>query len=676
MTTGFGPATGRSAARRMAVLVVGGWLVAAPSGAQTRPATPATPAAPAPASPRAEVYREFLDARRLEAEGNLDGALAALQRAVALAPKEAEVHAELAAFQARQNRGVEAADAAEKALALDPKNEEARRILALVYAAWSETPAAAPRGTTAESWRTKAIEQFQPIKDTPAIATDLNLRLTYGRLLLRADRHAEAITVLEKIAAEAPYAAEPFVLLAEAHNALDHEDEAIEALEHAAATAPRYLTVLADAYERQGRWGDAAAAYERALAQSKGSSRDLRFRWIGALLNQPDGEGAEKAKTALTEYLAGNPRDARGLYLLSQAHRQLGELVEAEAAARRLLALDTSSLSGLYALAVVLEDRHEYAKIVELLTPVATDLDARAKGRENDAALLMAQLGAAQLQIGQRQAAIDALQRAQRLAPESPGYAAMLAEAHLQARQFDRARAIARQARTDHPDDWRLLRLEARAVARGGDPAGAVKLAQDSIGSAPSEPQAILALADIYEDAGRAEQAVDLVAPLAAKVPDDEGLAFRLASLHESAGQYAEAETLFREMIGRDPLNAPALNYLGYMLADRGQKLPEALDFIERALKVDPENPSYLDSQAWVLFKMKRTAEAEAVLAKAAGALRSNSVIQAHHAEVLAAMGRRDESAAAWQRALDGDGEDIDRADIEKRLRALGRTPK
>ena len=56
----------------------------------------------------------------------------------------------------------------------------------------------------------------------------------------------------------------------------------------------------------------------------------------------------------------------------------------------------------------------------------------------------------------------------------------------------------------------------------------------------------------------------------------------------------------------RDPLSAPALNYLGYMLADRGQKLPEALSLIERALKVDPDNPSYLDSQAWTLFKMKR----------------------------------------------------------------------
>ena len=58
-------------------------------------------------------------------------------------------------------------------------------------------------------------------------------------------------------------------------------------------------------------------------------------------------------------------------------------------------------------------------------------------------------------------------------------------------------------------------------------------------------------------------------------------------------------------------MSAPALNSLGYTLADRGQRLPEAVGFIERALKVDPDNPSYLDSLGWALFKQGRAAEAE-----------------------------------------------------------------
>jgi len=126
--------------------------------------------------------------------------------------------------------------------------------------------------------------------------------------------------------------------------------------------------------------------------------------------------------------------------------------------------------------------------------------------------------------------------------------------------------------------------------------------------------------------------------------------------------------------IARDPLSAPALNSLGYTLADRGQRLPEAVTFIERALKVDPDNPSYLDSLGWALYKQGRGAEAEAPLRKAAQALPDQSVIQDHFGDVLVKNGKVPEAITAWERALAGDGEDIDRVAIEKKIKdARGR---
>ena len=89
--------------------------------------------------------------------------------------------------------------------------------------------------------------------------------------------------------------------------------------------------------------------------------------------------------------------------------------------------------------------------------------------------------------------------------------------------------------------------------------------------------------------------------------------------------------------VASDPLSAPALNSLGYTLAERGERLPEAVGFIERALKVDPDNPSYLDSLGWALFKQGRADEAEPHLRKAADALPTQSVIQDHFGDVLAA---------------------------------------
>jgi tetratricopeptide (TPR) repeat protein len=121
-------------------------------------------------------------------------------------------------------------------------------------------------------------------------------------------------------------------------------------------------------------------------------------------------------------------------------------------------------------------------------------------------------------------------------------------------------------------------------------------------------------------------------------------------------------------MIERDPLDASALNFLGYMLADRTERHAEAVDLIERALRVEPDNPSYLDSLGWALFKQGKTTEAATPLGRAAAALPANSVIQDHHGDVLASQGKWAEATAAWQRAVDGDGESIDRDVITKKI--------
>ncbi len=134
------------------------------------------------------------------------------------------------------------------------------------------------------------------------------------------------------------------------------------------------------------------------------------------------------------------------------------------------------------------------------------------------------------------------------------------------------------------------------------------------------------------------------------------------AHAHLELKEYDRAVTVLMTAVKRDPLSAPALNSLGYMLAERGERLPEAVGFIERALKVDPDNPSYLDSLGWALHKQGKTDEAEPHLRRAADALPTQSVIQDHYGDVLVKRGKVPEAIGAWERALAGDGDDIDRA--------------
>jgi tetratricopeptide (TPR) repeat protein len=617
---------------RTAVLAVSLSLIV-PAWTHARQAPSQTP--PAGASSPAQAYYEFMLAQHLESEGDAAGALEALKRADAADPKSAEIKAELAAMYVRQDRISDAVAMAQKAIEIDPNSIEANRILGLIYAAWSDNAAAAPAGRNPEQLRRDAIEHLSRIIDTPAAATDLSLQVALGRLYMRTGEPAKAIPVLERVVSQLPSATEPYTLLADARIAVGRMEEAARALEMAAELNPRYYAALGELYERMGKWSEAADAYSQGVQAVRTPSRDLRMRMITALLNVGSEEAVERARAALDDYVGAFPQDTRALYLLSVAHRQLGDLDSSEQAAQKLLALDPESLTGLNALGQVYFARHEPRKVVELLAPFTGNVAERAKGRENDAARLLAQAGIAHLQLNEPDKAIDAFTQAKQYASDDPIYDAYLIQAHLTGKQAARAAELSAAALERHPGDPRLIALRADALTEMGRRDEAVKLLQDAL----------------------------------TRAPEDDDLQLKLGAVFEEAGEIENAEKAFRSILERDPLHAPALNYLGYMLADRGLRLPEAITLIERALQVDPDNPAYLDSLGWALFKQGKVDEAEAPLRKAAEALATQSVIQDHLGDVLAVRGKIDEAIAAWQRALEGDGEGIDRAVIEKKIK-------
>jgi tetratricopeptide (TPR) repeat protein len=643
------------------------WLAAAvllvdPCGlaaAQTAPSAP-----PAAAS---QAYYEFLMARRAESEGDMKGALAALDRAQALDPNSPELHAERAAFHARQNEGEAAKREAERALALDPANVEGHRILGLVFASWAETGPPAGTPDSADTLRKKAIEHFNAIRKSPEMATDVSLQISMGRVLLRSGQTDEAVTVLETVVNQAPYIAEPFVLIAEARTQQGRLADAAEALANAAEINPRYYVSLGDLYERQDRWDAAAEAYGRAVATIRNPSRDLRMRWVTALLNA-GGSSAAKAKDVLTGLLKQTPDDPRLLYMLSSASREMGDAKGAEEAARKLMAVDPSSLSGLSALSQSLSSRYAYRQVVELLTPFAKD-PSRSKGRETEGASLLVQLGVAQQQLADYDGAIATFTAARALAPTVPTFDMYLAQALLAARRFDRAEATARAALGRDASDVALLRLRAQALSRLGRHDEAIALLQDAAKTSAHSPQLALGLADAYASAKRYDEAVSVVKQAETKFGEDQALTLRLSGLYEEAGKLPDAERELRRLLERDPLDATVLNYLGYLLADNGEKLPEAQELIERALKIEPDNPAYLDSLGWALFKQGKVDDAVTHLTRAASALPGNSVIQDHLGDGLARQGKWTDAVSAWERALSGDGDSIDTAVLDKKLR-------
>jgi tetratricopeptide (TPR) repeat protein len=428
-------------------------------------------------------YYEFLMARRLESEGNIQGALAALERAAATDPGAAEIRAEIAAFHLRRNQRPEAEKAAKAALALDEKNVEGNRALGLIYAAASdEARSPSPQAAT---YLADAITHLErAVAGSPA--PDLTLHYTLGRLYIRSGATDKAVQSLTRVLSLNPGSVQGRLALAQAYAASDDLTSAINTLEEVIAEEPRVAAALGQYQEQDGRFTDAAVTYTMALALQP-TNRDLKFRRVAVLYSAKD---------------------------------------------------------------------------------------------------------------------------------------------------YTRAATFAAEARKQHPEDLRFPRFQARALFDAGDRSAAIAVIESTAKAFPKDSATQFALVDLYADAGRTN----------------------------------DAEKVLRQVLVVEPSNANALNYLGYLLASRGDQLDEAISLVRRALDSDPENGAYLDSLGWAYFRRGDLNEAQKYLAAAAERLPTNSEVLDHLGDLHARRGRLQEAITAWMRALDGDGQDIDRAAVERKL--------
>jgi len=131
-------------------------------------------------------------------------------------------------------------------------------------------------------------------------------------------------------------------------------------------------------------------------------------------------------------------------------------------------------------------------------------------------------------------------------------------------------------------------------------------------------------------------------------------LVFSRAAALERLDRFDESEELFRTMVETEPDDANAANYLGYMWADRGTNLEQALDLIGRAVTLDPENPAYLDSLGWVHYRLGDLEQARHWLQRAIdlGGGVGDGTILCHLGEVLIASGEPDEGRSYLQIGL------------------------
>ncbi len=172
-----------------------------------------------------------------------------------------------------------------------------------------------------------------------------------------------------------------------------------------------------------------------------------------------------------------------------------------------------------------------------------------------------------------------------------------------------------------------------------------------------------------YAEALKHYTAAEVIAKATEPKQLDARFYFQLGATCERKGDYEEAEKHFEKCLELAPDFDEAMNYLGYMWAERGLKLERARELIEKALKAEPKNAAYLDSLAWVLFKLNQPEEALAYALQAAGLSEEpDATVYDHLGDIYAALHQMDKAREAWRKALSVEPN----AEIRKKLEAPG----
>src|SRR5450756_2082907 len=175
-------------------------------------------------------------------------------------------------------------------------------------------------------------------------------------------------------------------------------------------------------------------------------------------------------------------------------------------------------------------------------------------------------------------------------------------------------------------------------------------LRQIEASSDQARAQLLLTEAQMLRDANRPLEAFDLIGGALNSMPDQPDLLYDYAMLAEKLERMDLLETNLKKLISLQPDHAHAYNALGYSLAERNLRLPEAQELIEKALQLSPDDPFIIDSMGWVLYRMGKSKQALEYLRKAYSA-RPDPEIAAHLGEVLWVAGEHREAEKIWLEA-------------------------
>lgn len=376
--------------------------------------------------------------------------------------------------------------------------------------------------------------------------------------------------------------------------------------------------------------GQRQAAADEALAAHQLAPEDSEALLASAQFLQPLPGGPQRAQRMLQAHLEKRPDDTAALKALGLLHIASNQTDAAITTLDKVLRLEPQTSAVLYTMAQLHHKKQHYEQATDYLKRYLA-LPESVPRDNAPAYLFLAEIAE------QRSTPAEAIQWLEQIPPQSPFQIESLAR---------RAVLTARQSRPE---------------------AGLALLNSAQPRNARDRQLLLVTRAQILREAGRYRQAFDVLDQAVRSSQDNTDLLYDHAIAAEKINRLDILEKSLRTLIRRQPDSGHAYNALGYTFADHNIRLPEALELIQKANRLMPDNAHVLDSLGWVLYRLGRIPEALEQLRKAY-ALQPDAEVAAHYGEVLWTSGQQEQARALWQKALEQTPDNTLLRDTLKRL--------
>ncbi len=611
---------------------------------------------------RAASYYHFSLAKWLEERGNVAKTIAEMQTALKFNPDSAVIHLEIAALLEKSGDISGAVEHAEKASQLDPKDPDPHWFLANLYFR--------PQLREKSEGIPKAVKELEKLQEL--IPGDERVYYALGGAYFELNQPEKAIQAFEKFQSLSTGIDNGYREIAKYYERSGNFEKAAEYLTRGLKAQPdsvEGLSLLGAILSRLSKNTEAISIYKK-LREVTGGNNAVNRQLASLLIEAGEFNEAFDIMDDLTKTTAPDPINK---ILLSRAQIGLHKYPEAVATLQSVVTTDSRvAMEAQFYLGRAHEESGNYAEAIAVFSKLLENTSINSEESQANRQVFRQHLAANYMETGQYDNAIAVYQD---LAKEDSKAYFQLLNAYRISRKFDKALSFGKTQYEKDPTNIPMAVGYARALADAGKAKEGVEILSRLLQASPEDIDLYVNLSQLYlQDRRYSEAEKVLLRAETGGVRNDgekERLKFQRAAVYEKQKDFDRAESILKEILKENPNNAVALNYIGYMLADRGTRLEEAVQYVKEALTLDPRNGAYLDSLGWAYFKLNDLENAEKYLLEADQLVKNDPTIVDHLGDLYYKIGDLKKAQSFWMRSVSIGAEEEDLQKVRRKLELL-----